>query len=105
MVDLVQRTGFKTIEIVPAQFSDGVIGNDAITYLKTIWGEKEKKELKEKLKPFRFVTVHGTQIWVAVGHDVVGKKEETWGAYIELMRFARDIGSHIVTFHPLLGGG
>lgn len=52
------------------------------------------------LSPFRVVTVHSSSYWVTKIRCGV-TKEDLWQPYLELMRFARDIGAQIVSFHPL----
>ena len=90
--------GFKAIEIVPAQFTS-VEGRVAAPFLERAFGVDERRNLRNLLKPFRAVTVHGSNIIVRVPPGRDEKREDLWGPYLALMRFARDIGAQVVTFH------
>ncbi|MBU1209025.1 MAG: sugar phosphate isomerase/epimerase [Proteobacteria bacterium] len=100
IVDQIRKSGFQTIEIVPAQFHP-LTERDAALFLETTFGERERKKLREPLKPFQVVTVHGSNIAIEVAECSAGREEDPWRPYIELMRFARDIGARIVTFHKI----
>ena len=99
MIAQVKEAGFKAIEICPAQFQSVEPLTDP-SLLEKLFGEAERRRLREALKPFHVVTVHGSSFWVIKirGGD---KEEELWKPYRELMRFAHDIGAQIVSFHPL----
>jgi sugar phosphate isomerase/epimerase len=95
----VKEAGFKTIELCPAQFH-AVDPLTAPSFLEHLFGEAERRRLRTMLSPFRVVTVHSSSYWVTKIR--CGKtKEDLWKPYLELMRFARDIGAQIVSFHPL----
>jgi sugar phosphate isomerase/epimerase len=90
--------GFRAIEIVPAQFTV-VEGREAAAFLERAFPAEERRDLRNLLKPFRAVTVHGSNIIVRVPPGRGEKRDDLWGSYLELMRFARDIGAQVVTFH------
>ena len=94
----VKEAGFKTIELCPAQFH-AVDPLSAPSFLEHLFGEAERRRLRTMLRPFRVVTVHGSSYWVTKLRCGL-TKEALWQPYLELMRFARDIGAHIVSFHP-----
>jgi sugar phosphate isomerase/epimerase len=98
MIAPVEEAGFKAIEICPAQFQSVEPLTDP-SLLKKLFGEAERRRLREALKPFHLVTVHGSSFWVT---KIRGgyKKEEIWEPYRELISFAQDIGAQIVSFHP-----
>lgn len=98
MIAQVNEAGFKAIEICPAQFQSVEPLTDP-SLLKKLFGEAERRRLREALKPFNVVTVHGSSFWVTKIRG--GDKEERWKPYRELMRFANDIDAQIVSFHPL----
>ena len=99
-VNRIKDVGFKAIEIVPAQFNS-VAGKEAAIFLENTYPEAERRNLKNLLKAFRVVTVHGSNITIPIQSIQDKKNEGLWRPYLELMRFARDIGAHIVTFHSL----
>lgn len=99
-VNRIRDAGFKAIELAPAQFKP-VSGRNAEIFLENAFGEEERRGLREILKPFRIVTVHGSNIIIHVPEGEEKKKEELWRPYLELMRFARDVGARLVTFHSL----
>ena len=99
-VNRIGNAGFKAIELAPAQFK-AVVGRNAEIFLEDAYGEEDRKGLKEILKTFRIVTVHGSNIIIHVPGTGEKEKGELWRPYLELMRFARDIGAHLVTFHSL----
>jgi sugar phosphate isomerase/epimerase len=99
-VNRIREAGFKTIEITPAQFNS-VAGREAAISLENIFPEGERRNLRNLLKAFRVVTVHGSNITIQVQSKEDKKNEYLWRPYLELMRFARDLGAHIVTFHSL----
>jgi sugar phosphate isomerase/epimerase len=90
--------GFKAIEIVPAQFTP-VEGREAAAFLERAFDAGERGNLRNLLKPFRAVTVHGSNIIVRVPPGGDEKRDDLWRPYLELMQFARDIGAQVVTFH------
>jgi sugar phosphate isomerase/epimerase len=90
--------GFKAIEIVPAQFTPGE-GREAAAFLEKAFGAEERKRLRSLLEPFRMVTVHGSNVIVRIPPARGEKTDDLWRPYLELMRFARDIGAQLVTFH------
>jgi sugar phosphate isomerase/epimerase len=90
--------GFKAIEIVPAQFTPGE-GRAAAAFLERAFTAEERKNLRNLLKPFRMVTVHGSNIIVGVPPGRGETRDDLWRPYLELMRFGRDIGARMVTFH------
>jgi len=96
----IKDAGFRAIEITPAQFNS-VVGREAAIFLENIFPEEERRSLRNLLKAFRVVTVHGTNITIHVQSKGDKKNEDLWRPYLELMRFARDIGAHTVTFHSL----
>jgi len=98
MVTSVKEAGFKAIEICPAQFQS-VEPLTNYSFLEKLFGEAERRRLREVLRPFHVVTVHGSSYWVTKIRG--GDKEELWRPYRELMRFAHDINAQIVSFHPL----
>ncbi len=98
MIAQVMEAGFKTIEICPAQFQSVDPLTDP-SLLKKLFGEAERRRLREALKPFHLVTVHGSSFWVTKLRGGY-KEEDFWEPYRELMRFAQDIGAQIVSFHP-----
>jgi len=99
-VNRIRKAGFRTVEIAPGQFRS-VTGKNAETFLKNAFSEEDRRDLRDLLKPFRTVTVHGSGIIIHVPGAREEAKEERWGPYLELMRFARDIGARLVTFHSL----
>ena len=90
--------GFRAIEIVPAQFTV-VEGREAAAFLERAFTTEERRDLRNLLKPFRTVTVHGSNIIVRVPPRIAEKRDDLWRPYLELMRFACDIGAQVVTFH------
>jgi sugar phosphate isomerase/epimerase len=99
--------GFKAIEIVPAQFHV-VEGREAAAFLERAFDAEERRNLKNLLKSFRAVTVHGSNMIVRVPPGRDEKRDDLWRPYLELMRFARDVGAQVVTFHsfqPAAGSG
>ena len=101
VIETAQSAGFRAIEVVPAQFQP-LTGNETISYLQTAYGRKERAELKDMLRSFNLVTVHGSKIIIDVTDGARGK--ELWEPYMQLMHLAHDIGAHIVTFHDLRRG-
>jgi sugar phosphate isomerase/epimerase len=99
-VNHIRKAGFKTIEVAPGQFRR-VAGKNAETFLKDAFGEKDRGDLRDMLKPFRTVTVHGSGIIIHMPGGRREGEEDLWAPYLELMRFARDIGAPLVTFHSL----
>ena len=99
-VKQVKDSGFKAIEVTPAQFNS-VAGKEAFIFLENTFPAMERRKLKDLLKAFDVVTVHGTNITINVQSKGDKKNEDLWRPYLELMRFAHDIGAHIVTFHSL----
>ncbi len=99
-VNRIRDAGFKTVEIAPGQFRT-VAGKNAEAFLKSAFGEEDRRGLRDLLKPFHTVTVHGSGIIIHVPGGREEGKEELWAPYLELMRFARDIGARLVTFHSL----
>jgi sugar phosphate isomerase/epimerase len=99
-VNRIRDAGFKTVEIAPGQFRSAA-GKNAETFLKNAFGEGDRMDLRDLLKPFRTVTVHGSNIIIHVPGEREEAEEEQWGPYLELMRLARDIGARLVTFHSL----
>lgn len=100
---IVQKSGefgFKSIEIVPAQFHP-FEGREAAGFLNTTFGAWERNQLKKILEPYSFVEVHGTNNIIKVPGRTAGDEKELFLPYIELMRFARDIGARLVTFHEI----
>jgi sugar phosphate isomerase/epimerase len=94
----IQDAGFKTIELVPAQF--GVhIGRDASSFLRSAFGSQERQQLRKILEPFHMITVHGSNVVIQIRHREGRAEEELWDPYVELLRFGRDIGAGLVTFH------
>lgn len=98
MVTSVKEAGFTAIEICPAQFQS-VEPLTNSSFLENLFGEAERRRLREVLRPFHVVTVHGSSYWVTKIRG--GDKEELWKPYFELIRFAHDINAQIVSFHPL----
>ncbi len=96
----IRSAGFKAIEISPGQFRT-VVGSAAEAFLKDAFPEEDRRDLKALLQPFHTVTVHGSNIIIRVPPGGEKAKEETWRPYLELMRFGRDIGAQLVTFHSL----
>ncbi len=96
----IKNAGFKTIEIVPAQFQS-VAGKEAAQFLEKTFDEKERRNLRDLLKSFSVVTVHSSNIVLRVPPRQGQENEDLWLPYLELMRFAHDIGAHLVTFHSL----
>src|SRR5512143_980975 len=88
-VSRIRDAGFKTVEIAPGQFRS-LAGKNADTFLKSAFGEEDRRELRDLLKPFRTVTVHGSGIIIRIPGRGEEGKEELWAPYLELMRFARD---------------
>jgi sugar phosphate isomerase/epimerase len=99
-VNRIRNAGFKTVEIAPGQFRS-LAGKNAETFLKSAFGEEDRRELRDLLKSFRTVTVHGSGITIHIPGGREEEKEELWAPYLELMRLARDIGARLVTFHGL----
>ncbi len=99
-VNAIRNAGFKAIEISPGQFRS-VAGNAAEFFLKSAFPEKDRRDLRALLAGLHTVTVHGSNIILRVPGGGKEVKEETWNPYLELMRFARDIGAQLVTFHSL----
>jgi sugar phosphate isomerase/epimerase len=98
MVTSVKEAGFKAIEICPAQFQS-VEPLTNSSFLEQLFGEAERRRLREVLRSFHVVTVHGSSYWVTKIRG--GDKEDLWKPYRELMRFAHDINAQIVSFHPI----
>jgi sugar phosphate isomerase/epimerase len=90
--------GFKAIEIVPAQFTS-VEGREAAAFLEEAFDAEERRNVRNLLRPFRAVTVHGSNMIIRVPPGRDEKRDDLWRPYLELMRFARDIGAQVVTFH------
>src|SRR3972149_10539353 len=103
-VNRIKDAGFKAIEITPAQFNS-VAGRETAVFLENTFPEEERRNLKNLLKAFRVVPVHGTNITINVQSKGDKKNEDLWQPYLELMGFSRDIGAHIVTFHSLKPAG
>ncbi len=99
-VEQIKNAGFKAIEIVPAQFQP-VAGKEAALFLEKTFNEKERRNLRDLLKNFSAITVHSSNIVLRVPPRANEENEELWLPYLELMRFAHDIGAHLVTFHSL----
>ena len=99
-VNRVKDSGFKAIEVTPAQFNS-LAGREAAIFLENTFTVEERRNLKDLLKAFRVITVHGSNITINVQAKGGKKNEDLWRPYLELMRFAHDIGAHIVTFHSL----
>jgi sugar phosphate isomerase/epimerase len=99
-VNRIWDAGFRTVEIAPGQFRSAA-GKNAETFLKNAFGAEDRRGLRDLLKPFRTVTVHGSGIIIHVPGGTDGAKAEQWAPYLELMRFAYDIGARLVTFHSL----
>ncbi len=99
IVDPVTKAGFKSLEICPSQFySVDPLMNASLLY--SLYSEDERSRLRKTLRRFEVVTVHGSSWWAVKIRE--GFKEEVlWQPYLELMRFASDVGAHIVSFHPL----
>jgi sugar phosphate isomerase/epimerase len=96
----IQEAGFKTIEMVPAQFG-AHSGPAASSFLRSTFGSRERQQLRKILKSFSMVTVHGTNLVIQIRHGQGRGGEELWDPYVELLRFGRDIGAGLVTFHSL----
>jgi sugar phosphate isomerase/epimerase len=96
----IRDAGFKTVEVAPGQFRS-VAGKNAEAFLKNAFSVEDRRDLRELLKSFRTVTVHGSGIIIHIPGEKGNGKEGQWAPYLELMRFARDIGARLVTFHSL----
>ncbi len=96
----IREAGFRTIEMVPAQFGTH-IGPQASSFLKSTFGSRERQQLRKILEPFSMITVHGSNIVIQLRHREERGEEELWEPYVELLRFGRDIGAGVVTFHSL----
>jgi len=90
--------GFKAIEIVPAQFKVAE-GKEGAAFLQQAFDGEERRNLRNLLKPFHMVTVHGSNLIVRIPPGRGEKRADLWRPYLELMQFARDIGAQVVTFH------
>ena len=101
VIETARVNGFKVIEIMPAQFT-ALTRSEGTVFLKKVFGPEQRRKLKEQLKTFDLVTVHGSNINIRVDNGV--DDQELWEPYLELMRFARDIGARFVTFHSLKAG-
>ena len=99
-VNHIRNAGFMTVEIAPGQFRS-VAGKNAEAFLKNAFGEEDRRDLRDLLKPFHTVTVHGSGLIIHVPGGKEEGKDELWAPYLELMRFSRDIGACLVTFHSL----
>jgi sugar phosphate isomerase/epimerase len=99
-VNRIKESGFKAIEIVPAQFQT-VTGKEAAVFLEKAFDEKERSNLRDLLRGFSVITVHGSNIVLRVPPLKDKIAADLWLPYVELMRFAHDIGAHLVTFHSL----
>jgi len=99
ITDPVSNAGFKSLEICPAQFySVDPLMNASL--LDSLYSAEERSRLRKTLQPFEVVTVHGSSWW-AVKIREGFREEALWEPYLELMRFASDVGAHMVSFHPL----
>lgn len=103
-INLASAKGFKSFEVVPADFQ-GVVGypytmTSAGVWLRTCSKERRSNLIKRLKENFKIVTVHAPHLGVNIASINHGWREESIRQYIECIEFARDLGSSIVTFHP-----
>jgi len=101
-IKLVHQAGFSGFELVPADYQ----GNMGFPYTKLnvgLWprdfSSSQRKELKDALKVFDFVTLHVHLIGSNIAGINPGLREESVRQYIECIELATDLNIKIVTFH------
>lgn len=101
-IDMVLAAGFEGFELVPADYQ-GTIGYPYTIKNVGLWprtfGKEARSELRDKLSPFAFVTVHSPNLGVNIASINPGIREESVRQYMEIMELAADLGVKIVTFH------
>lgn len=100
-IDLLEKHGFG-IEIHLNDF-DAVIGNPRPLTHVGVWprtfGDKDRERLRNRLKDFPVVTLHGTPFDLNISANNPGVREESIIQYEEAMDLARDIGCKTITYH------
>ncbi|MDO9465030.1 MAG: sugar phosphate isomerase/epimerase [bacterium] len=104
-IDAVAEAGFKAIELILSIGNQCAIGYpDRVSPSPGIWprtcSKERRKKIKEKLKPFLYVTTHVQLEGTNIASPNPGIREETVKQYIECIEFTHDIGVSMVTFHP-----
>jgi len=94
--------GFKTFEVVPADFQ-GVVGYPYTKPSPPLWlrtlSKERKRDLIAMLNNFKIVTVHGPHLGVNIASVNRGIREESVRQYMECIEFAHEAGAPIATFH------
>jgi sugar phosphate isomerase/epimerase len=90
---------FNAIEVCPTQFQQLDPLNNP-QFLTSVFNDEIRKQLKELLSSFHYVSVHGSSFWVTKIPQNIDPSS-IWTPYLELMEFASDIGADVVSFHPI----
>ncbi|MBM4043921.1 MAG: sugar phosphate isomerase/epimerase [Planctomycetes bacterium] len=104
-IEEVSKAGFKGFEIHLDDFH-GCIGDPWMIRFPGVWprtcSASFRRELKDALKVFETVTLHGTCFEVNIAAENPGLREEGVRQYVEALEFAAELGIPTVTFH--MGG-
>ncbi len=93
---------FTAIELCPVQFQQvNPLKNPK--FLTLVFNDEIRKQLKELLSSFQYVSIHGSSFWVTKMPRQINPST-VWAPYLELMRFASDVGADVVSFHPIQSG-
>jgi len=101
-IEEVSRAGFRGFEIHLDDF-EGCIGDPYFIKFPGVFpracSEGFKRELKDALKVFDTVTLHGTCFEVNVASENPGLRDESVRQYMEALEFATELNIKTVTFH------
>jgi len=102
-IDAVAEAGFNTIELVPIDCQ----GTSGFPFTKRSVGmwlrtfdKKSRERLAQKLKCFDLITVHSPHTDLNIASVNQGIRDESIRQYIEVLKFAIEIGAKVVTWHP-----
>ena len=89
-IDRTLETGFSAFEFTPITYG----GPEAFS-------QTEREDLRRRLEAFKGVTVHSSGMGGAnICSGDPAHREQSRQRYMELARFARDVGADVLTFHP-----
>ncbi len=89
--EAIERTlaaGFSAFEFTPITYGGPEVFSPA-----------EREDLRRQLEAFRLVTVHSSGMG-NIGSEECEERERAQQRYLELVRFAGDVGADVLTVHP-----
>ncbi|MFH0965945.1 MAG: sugar phosphate isomerase/epimerase family protein [Planctomycetota bacterium] len=100
----VSGAGFRTFEIVPADFH-AVVGHPKMLRNAGVWPRtfrgRKREKLRKELEVFDEVTVHSPHLGgLNIASMNPGIREESQRQHREVLAFGAQIGARVVTLHP-----